>query len=137
VPGEQLRSGEPAALAIHPSRPHAWARARRPSGAEPGVPLHPGPANPPVTVFPLSPDYVVPDGHFDEVRTRDGALRQPWVDFAASTGLNGDDLSEAQKRIARQIDENGVTYNVYATADGSQRPWSLDVLPLIVEAREW
>ncbi len=29
-----------------------------------------------MTVLPLSlPDYVVPDGHFDEVRTGDGALR--------------------------------------------------------------
>ena len=46
-------------------------------------------------------------------------------------------LSEAQKRVDRQIDENGVTYNVYATADGQERPWSLDVLPLIVKAQEW
>ena len=37
VPGEQLRGREPAAGAIHASRPHAGARARRPSGAEPGV----------------------------------------------------------------------------------------------------
>ncbi|MEO8259832.1 MAG: circularly permuted type 2 ATP-grasp protein [Acidobacteriota bacterium] len=87
--------------------------------------------------LPLSPEYVVPDGHFDEVRTPQGALRQPWADFAASTGLNADSLSQAQKRIARQIDENGVTYSVYAAADGLQRPWSLDVLPLIVRAQEW
>ena len=45
VPGEQLRGREPAARAIHASRPHAGARARRPSGAEPGVSLHAGPAN--------------------------------------------------------------------------------------------
>src|SRR5258708_35732902 len=87
--------------------------------------------------LPLSPDYVVPEGHFDEVRTGDGALRQPWADFAASTRLHAEYLSQAQKRVARQIDENGVTYNVYAAADGFQRPWSLDVLPLIVNAREW
>ena len=75
-----------------------------------------------MTVLPLPPDYVVPDGHFDEVRTDDGALRQPWAEFAAATKWRAEDLSEAQKRVARQIDENGVTYNVYATADGSQRP---------------
>jgi uncharacterized circularly permuted ATP-grasp superfamily protein/uncharacterized alpha-E superfamily protein len=87
--------------------------------------------------LPLSPDYVVPQGHFDEVRTDDGALRQPWADFAAATVLRAEHLSAAQKRVARQIDENGVTYNVNATADGLQRPWSLDVLPLIVQAEEW
>jgi uncharacterized circularly permuted ATP-grasp superfamily protein/uncharacterized alpha-E superfamily protein len=90
-----------------------------------------------VTVLPLSPDYVVPDGHFDEVRTVDGALRAPWAAFAAATELRAESLSEAQKRVARQIDENGVTYSVYAAADGLQRPWSLDVLPLIVKAEEW
>jgi uncharacterized circularly permuted ATP-grasp superfamily protein/uncharacterized alpha-E superfamily protein len=90
-----------------------------------------------VTGLPLSADYVVPDGHFDEVRADDGALRQPWADFAAAADLRPEYLSEAQKRVARQIDENGVTYNVYATDDGWQRPWSLDVLPLIVKAQEW
>jgi uncharacterized circularly permuted ATP-grasp superfamily protein/uncharacterized alpha-E superfamily protein len=90
-----------------------------------------------VTLLPLSPDYVVPNGHFDEVRTGDGALRQPWAVFADAAVLGAEYLSQAQKRVARQIDENGVTYNVYATADGLQRPWSLDVLPLIIEAQEW
>ena len=89
-----------------------------------------------MSVLPLSlPEYIVPEGHFDEVRTGDGALREPWAEFAECTEL--DYLPQAQKRIARQIDENGVTYNVYATSDGSQRPWSLDVLPLIVTAQEW
>jgi uncharacterized circularly permuted ATP-grasp superfamily protein/uncharacterized alpha-E superfamily protein len=90
-----------------------------------------------VIVLPLPEDYVVPDGHFDEVRTGDGALRQPWAEFAAATDLHPEHLSQAQKRVARQIDENGVTYNVYATAEGVPRPWSLDVLPLIVTPREW
>jgi uncharacterized circularly permuted ATP-grasp superfamily protein/uncharacterized alpha-E superfamily protein len=90
-----------------------------------------------VTEPSLFPGYVVPGGHFDEVRGDDGALRQPWAEFTAATELRADVLSDAQKRIARQIDENGVTYNVYATADGWQRPWSLDVFPLIVEADEW
>ena len=35
------------------------------------------------------------------------------------------------------MDENSVKYNVYTTADGWQRPWSLDVLPLIVKGEEW
>jgi uncharacterized circularly permuted ATP-grasp superfamily protein/uncharacterized alpha-E superfamily protein len=91
----------------------------------------------PVTVWPLSPDYEVPEGHFDELRTKNGSLREPWQTFVASTELRAEYLSQAQQRVARQIDENGVTYNVFATADETQRPWSVDVLPLIVTAPEW
>ena len=90
-----------------------------------------------MTGLPLPSEYEVPDGHFDEVRAADGSLREPWARFTEAIELREEYLSEAQKRVARQIDENGVTYNVYATADGWQRPWSLDVLPLIVEAQEW
>ena len=39
--------------------------------------------------------------------------------------------------LERQIRDNGVTYNVYADEDGPQRPWSLDLFPLIIEASSW
>ncbi|MGE5319785.1 MAG: circularly permuted type 2 ATP-grasp protein, partial [Hyphomicrobiaceae bacterium] len=39
--------------------------------------------------------------------------------------------------VQRQIHENGVTYNVYADPQGADRPWELDVLPLIISAQEW
>jgi uncharacterized circularly permuted ATP-grasp superfamily protein/uncharacterized alpha-E superfamily protein len=82
--------------------------------------------------------YTVPEGHFDEVVGAEGALRPPWQDFASHAGELGRDwFAHAEGRIARQIHENGVTYNVYAAADGPARPWSLDVLPLLVPAREW
>ena len=86
----------------------------------------------------LLPAYSVPDGHFDELRTGTRALRPYWERFSASSGeLTADYLAQAQKRVARQIDENGVTYNVYAMADGPSRPWSLDVLPLLIPGTEW
>jgi uncharacterized circularly permuted ATP-grasp superfamily protein/uncharacterized alpha-E superfamily protein len=90
-----------------------------------------------VSAHPLAADYGAPPGHFDEVRSSAGPLREPWAAFADATEWHADVLAQAQKRVARQIDENGVTYNDYATADGVQRPWSLDVLPLIVTAAEW
>ncbi|MES1255756.1 MAG: circularly permuted type 2 ATP-grasp protein [Acidobacteriota bacterium] len=82
--------------------------------------------------------YTLPAGHFDELRAADGSLREPWRQFTAHAGdLTPAALDRAQARIARQIHENGITYNVYAAADGPSRPWTLDVLPLIVEAEEW
>lgn len=86
---------------------------------------------------PLSAPYHVPDGHYDEARAGAGSLRRPWADFARATELSAEYLSQAQKRVARQIAENGVTYTVHATADDAQRPWHLDVLPLLVTSQEW
>ncbi len=40
--------------------------------------------------------------------------------------------------LRRQIDDNGVTYNVYAdNGGGVQRAWSLDLFPLILEPDDW
>jgi uncharacterized circularly permuted ATP-grasp superfamily protein/uncharacterized alpha-E superfamily protein len=82
--------------------------------------------------------YRVPEHHFDELRDVGGMPRSQWRTFSAHAGeLTSAQLTRAQARVARQIHENGVTYNVYAAADGPTRPWGLDVLPLVVPSREW
>lgn len=35
------------------------------------------------------------------------------------------------------IETNGVTYNVYGDPQGKERPWLLDPIPFVVDAREW
>ena len=37
----------------------------------------------------------------------------------------------------RQIRENGVTYNVYGDDQGTERPWQLDPLPLLMTEEDW
>ncbi len=79
-----------------------------------------------------------PVGHFDELLSGPHALRPQWESFVRHAGaLGAPQLARAQARVARQIHENGVTYNVYAAADGPTRPWALDPLPLIIPAAEW
>jgi uncharacterized circularly permuted ATP-grasp superfamily protein/uncharacterized alpha-E superfamily protein len=46
-------------------------------------------------------------------------------------------LRERVQWVQRQVRENGVTYNVYADSEGADRPWELDMLPLILPADEW
>jgi uncharacterized circularly permuted ATP-grasp superfamily protein/uncharacterized alpha-E superfamily protein len=46
-------------------------------------------------------------------------------------------LRERAQSVQRQVRENGVTYNVYADPEGADRPWELDMLPLILPAEEW
>ena len=77
------------------------------------------------------------DGHFDELRGADGGLRPPWRRFFELLGHEGfADLERRVDVVARQIHENGMTYTVYAD-EGPPRPWSLDLLPFIVDDDEW
>ncbi len=61
-----------------------------------------------------------------------------WGRFAELMGASGwADLDERNRRLARQVRDNGVSYNVYADPDQPQRPWSLDLLPLIIPPEPW
>jgi uncharacterized circularly permuted ATP-grasp superfamily protein/uncharacterized alpha-E superfamily protein len=87
---------------------------------------------------PLLPSYRVPSGHFDELLSSTRIARPAWNAFASHAGdLTVAHLADAEARVLRQIHENGVTYNVYASEDGPARPWAVDVLPFIVPAAEW
>ncbi len=95
-------------------------------------------------------------GHFDELRgqveprTRDLA-QEPSKSLAQATSLAGDwcdffeqidaksprDLNQQLASLQRQIRDNGVTYNVYSDEGGPQRPWSLDLFPLLIDPTCW
>jgi uncharacterized circularly permuted ATP-grasp superfamily protein/uncharacterized alpha-E superfamily protein len=91
-------------------------------------------------------------GHFDELRGQsravaDGPLRSAmalppltseWAEFFDHLGRDGfGDLNRRTAQLQRQIRDNGVTYNLYADTDNPQRPWSLDLFPLIVSPESW
>ncbi|MFT4268512.1 MAG: circularly permuted type 2 ATP-grasp protein [Xenophilus sp.] len=69
---------------------------------------------------------------------RDLPLTPAWSRFFETLGPEGfADLPRRALGLERQIRDDGVTYNVYADADGPQRPWSLDLFPLIVPPESW
>ena len=77
------------------------------------------------------------EGHFDELRDRLGTMRESWRRFFELLGAEGfADLDRRQDVVARQVQENGMTYTVYAD-EGPPRPWSLDLFPFVVEDAEW
>jgi uncharacterized circularly permuted ATP-grasp superfamily protein/uncharacterized alpha-E superfamily protein len=79
----------------------------------------------------------VPAGHYDELHEPSGELRPHWAAFVERAGhVTSAVLAAAERRIARQLLDNGVTYNVHASG-GPPRAWSLDVLPHIVPSDEW
>ncbi|MDR3370852.1 circularly permuted type 2 ATP-grasp protein [Rhodoferax sp.] len=104
----------------------------------------------------LAARYRASEGHFDELRDRVSDSRSPateatpeniankafgtrgWTSFFNSLrGETATDLNQRSIQLARQIRDNGITYNVYADENGPQRPWSLDLFPLIVDDANW
>lgn len=82
-------------------------------------------------------------GFWDEMRQADGTLRPPWRDFArwlpppAAGSTLADDLDRRATLVARQIRHDGITHNVFGAEGAAQRPWPLELLPLIIAADEW
>ena len=108
----------------------------------------------------LAQASVAAPGHFDELRgstvaaavantsgattgagaggASEGALNRSWQQFLnLSEAQTSADLDQRFISLQRQIRDNGVTYNVYADQEGPQRPWSLDLFPLLVDPASW
>lgn len=74
----------------------------------------------------------------DESVTHDGALRPDWAPFATLLEELGPDELQARSENARRIvREHGITYNVYSDPEGADRPWELDIVPLLLPPHEW
>ncbi len=82
--------------------------------------------------------YPPVEGHFDEMQSASGALRDPWARLLDGMGALGhEELVRRREEAQRLISENGVTYNVYGDPRGIHRPWQLDALPMLIAPDEW
>ncbi|MEI7466489.1 MAG: circularly permuted type 2 ATP-grasp protein, partial [Burkholderiales bacterium] len=82
--------------------------------------------------------YTSVEGRYDELLSAPGEPRPHWDAFLRSlAGREGIEVSETLSLMEREIRENGITYNVYADPKGSDRPWEVDPLPLLLSATEW
>ncbi len=79
-----------------------------------------------------------PAGHFDELRDAQGALRPVWREFFEHAGPGAfADFDRRAALLARQVRDDGITYNVYSDQHGPTHRWSLDLLPFIVSREDW
>ncbi len=100
----------------------------------------------------IAAEAAAAQGHFDELRSGasrpaddttgagdpEAPLSAPWRQFFEHLGDDGAArLDQRAASLERQIRDNGVTYNVYADENGPQRPWALDLFPLIVDTGNW
>jgi uncharacterized circularly permuted ATP-grasp superfamily protein/uncharacterized alpha-E superfamily protein len=82
--------------------------------------------------------YPLDAGSYHEMLEADGAVRPHWRRLFEQLQRSGTaQLGQRHALMSRQIQENGVTYNVYADPKGADRPWELDLLPHLLGAEEW
>ena len=78
------------------------------------------------------------DGVHDEMVAENGRLHPfcaPLVESLETLGRH--ELASRWENAKRTIRDNGVTYNVYGDPQGVDRPWTLDMVPLLIGSGEW
>ncbi|GAB5468578.1 MAG: circularly permuted type 2 ATP-grasp protein [Rhodospirillales bacterium] len=77
-------------------------------------------------------------GRYDELLSAEGRVRPHWQ--GALERLAVIDEAERQQALEtaqRTLSENGLSYVAKDAQDGQQRPWQLDLLPVLFAADEW
>lgn len=86
----------------------------------------------------LFPGYRPTARLYDECVSADGTVRPHWHQFGSTLEkLGGEELTLRWDNARRIIRENGTTYNIYSDPQGMDRPWELDLLPLLISEAEW
>ena len=81
--------------------------------------------------------YKPKEGVYDEMVQADGQLRPHWRIFGSFLSqCTSQDLHSRLEAVQHLLRDHGVTYNIYDDALGTSRPWSLDLIPLIIAAEE-
>ena len=82
--------------------------------------------------------YLAQPGCYDEVFGSGGLPRPHWKRLAeAAARTSRSELSRRARAIRHAVEQDGVTYNIYADPRGADRPWEVDLLPLIISTEEW
>jgi uncharacterized circularly permuted ATP-grasp superfamily protein/uncharacterized alpha-E superfamily protein len=82
--------------------------------------------------------YSALQGRYDELLAAPHQPRAHWDAFLREMAAR--DVPEIGETLAlteREIHDNGITYNVYADPQGTDRLWEVDPLPLLLPDHEW
>jgi uncharacterized circularly permuted ATP-grasp superfamily protein/uncharacterized alpha-E superfamily protein len=77
-------------------------------------------------------------GSFDELRDATGELRahqRPLAQFLESKDSR--ELEELGRLVRQRITQQEVTFNILGVPEGTNRPWQLDAVPLVLDRTEW
>jgi uncharacterized circularly permuted ATP-grasp superfamily protein/uncharacterized alpha-E superfamily protein len=94
--------------------------------------------HPAATPWRLFDGYRPLEGAYDEMVAAPDGLRPYCEGFVRSLeALGQHEFASRWEGAKRSIRENGVTYNVYGDPQGVNRPWELDMVPLLISPAEW
>jgi uncharacterized circularly permuted ATP-grasp superfamily protein len=78
------------------------------------------------------------DGFFDEMFEADGSVRAGYEHFKDRVEqLSQEEFLSRQQSAERALMAMGITFNVYSENEGTERIMPVDIIPRIVEAKEW
>ena len=76
--------------------------------------------------------------NYDEVLKSDMNINPNWEKLLTNFSKLGiDELTKRQDDLDWLLSENGVTYNVYNDPNGLNRPWNLNIIPFVIDHKEW
>ncbi len=83
-------------------------------------------------IYPPQPDT------FDELVGQDGSVRPHWQEFLKGfSALNDTERQAAKETADRLLKDDGVTYLAGQDGQKTDRPWQLDLFPLLISQEEW
>jgi len=92
--------------------------------------------NIPITSF--FGEYFKDFENYDEVLKSDMKINPNWESLLNNfSKLGMDELNKRQEDLDWLLAENGVTYNVYNDPKGLNRPWTLNIIPFVIDQKEW
>ncbi len=75
---------------------------------------------------------------FDETLDRAGNVKAGWQPVLEKlTKLNTAQIIRRQNEMGRQLRTNGIAYNTVSQKHVEDRPWQLDLIPLVIEPDDW
>lgn len=77
-------------------------------------------------------------GSFDELREVTGEIRphqRPLTSFLESKDPR--ELEELSRVVRQRMTQQEVTFNILGVPEGTNRPWQLDAVPLVLDRAEW
>jgi uncharacterized circularly permuted ATP-grasp superfamily protein/uncharacterized alpha-E superfamily protein len=74
----------------------------------------------------------------DSLFQSDPLLTPYWNKFLNSFNqLGTEELQSRNLDVNRYLKENGVTYTIHNDPSGSNRPWNLDIIPFLIQEKDW
>jgi uncharacterized circularly permuted ATP-grasp superfamily protein/uncharacterized alpha-E superfamily protein len=82
--------------------------------------------------------YAIEYNTYDEMCSCDGNMRPHWESLVSNLReLGSKEMIQLSQEARRLLRENGVTYNIYGDSGGLNRPWELDLVPVLISKDEW